>query len=195
MTNDSILAKTSAGQDEIATRARKLSPKMRALLILVDGRRSVQDLMDTTAGFGEVQEVLQGLKELGLVESTGRRAHSAETTNRASAPLATKSVSTVAPRQVEAQVPQVRVRRRSLALARLFLLNAMEQSLRQHDGPVREHLRTATSRAELLRAFELCREIAAEVGVRHIDTIEAQFLEMLPEEHESEGAEQVPHAA
>lgn len=191
MNNDSILAKTAAGQDEIATRARKLSPKMRALLILVDGRRSVQDLMDTTAGFGEVQDVLKGLKELGLVESTGRRAHSAETANRASAPLATKSVSTVAPRQVEAPapvVPQVRVRRRSLALARLFLLNAMEQSLRQHDGPVREHLRTATSRAELLRAFELCREIAAEVGVRHIDTIEAQFLEMLPEEHENEAA-------
>lgn len=191
MNNDSILAKTAAGQDEIATRARKLSPKMRALLILVDGRRSIQDLMDTTAGFGEVQDVLKGLKELGLVESTGRRAHSAETANRASAPLATKSVSTVAPRQVEVPapvIPQVRVRRRSLALARLFLLNAMEQSLRQHDGPVREHLRTATSRAELLRAFELCREIAAEVGVRHIDTIEAQFLEMLPEEHENEAA-------
>jgi hypothetical protein len=164
----------------------------------VDGRRSIQDLVDTTAGFGEVHDVLRSLKELGLVESTGRRAHGAETTNRASAPLATKSVSTVAPRQVEVPVPvipQVRVRRRSLALARLFLLNAMEQSLRQHDGPVREHLRTATSRAELLRAFELCREIAAEMGVKHIATIEAQFMEMLPEEAELEAEGSVQHAA
>ena len=39
-----------------------------------------------------------------------------------------------------------------------------------------------TNRAELLQAFEVCREVAAEVGVIHIATIEDQFLGMLPDE-------------
>ncbi|MBN9698283.1 MAG: hypothetical protein J0L85_21050, partial [Zoogloea sp.] len=72
--------------------------------------------------------------------------------------------------------------RRSLALARLYLLNAMEQSLRHGDQPVRDHLRNATSRAQLVLAFEMCQEIAGELGVRHIDTIGKNFYEMLPDE-------------
>ena len=59
------------------------------------------------------------------------------------------------------------------------MLNAMEQSLRHGDQPVRDHLRNATSRAQLVLAFEMCQEIADELGVRHIDTIGKNFYEML----------------
>ena len=58
------------------------------------------------------------------------------------------------------------------------LLNAMEQSLRHGDQPVRDHLRNATSRAQLVLAFEMCQEIADELGVRHIDTIGKNFYEV-----------------
>ena len=36
--------------------------------------------------------------------------------------------------------------------------------------------------AQLVLAFEMCQEIADELGVRHIDTIGTNFSEMLPDE-------------
>lgn len=173
-----ILAKTAAGVEEIATRARRVHPRVRAVLILVDGRRSVQDLMDATSTLGDAREALSFLREQGLVD-VAVKAHAVrpvEVASRASVPPAERT-----PVPLSNGRPPVQ-RRQSLALARLYLLNAMEQSLRKDDLPVRECLRNATTRAELLHAFELCREIATEVGVRHIGRIEEQFLGMLPEE-------------
>lgn len=180
MDNDWILAKTLAGAEEIATRSRRVPTRLRTVLIIVDGRRSVQHLSESAAALGNIREALAELRALGLVapvESLAHAAQAIEPASRASVPPAARP-------QILAHnrpAPQP-ARRRSLALARLYLLNAMEQSLRQADQPVREHLRTATSRAELLMAFEMCRDIATEMGVAHIDVIEAQFMGMLPEE-------------
>lgn len=176
MNSDWILAKTSAGAEEIATRSRRVPTRLRTVLIIVDGRRSVQHLSESAAALGNIREALAELRDMGLVAPVENIAHSVqavEPASRASVPPAAR------PQGVAHGRP---VRRRSLALARLYLLNAMEQSLRQADQPVRDHLRTATSRAELLMAFEMCRDIAAELGVAHIDTIEEQFMGMLPEE-------------
>ena len=41
---ETVYAKTSQGSDEIATRRHGLSMRVRQLLILIDGRRSVADL-------------------------------------------------------------------------------------------------------------------------------------------------------
>ena len=60
MQKDWIPGKTEAGVEEIATRARRLPPRLRTLLILVDGRRGGRELA-------------------GLVEdiAVGERSHSA----------------------------------------------------------------------------------------------------------------------
>ncbi|MBN9698084.1 MAG: hypothetical protein J0L85_20035 [Zoogloea sp.] len=58
----------------------------------------------------------------------------------------------------------------------------MEKSLRNGDAEIREQLRQATTRDALLEAFEVCRNIAAEVGVAHVTSIETEFMSLLPDE-------------
>lgn len=179
MNSEWVLVKTAAGLAEIANRSRRVPNRLRTVLILVDGRSSVGHLSESAGALGNIREALAELRELGLIaplDGASPPACTAEPASRASVPPAARL-----------QGPLTRPepqpgRRRSLALARLYLLNAMEQSLRGLDMPVRERLRDCTTRADLLDAFELCRQIAAEVGVAHIDTIEAQFLGMLPDE-------------
>ncbi len=180
MGNDWILAKTAVGLEEIETRARRVPPRLRTVLILVDGRRSVADLIDAAAGLGDVRLALETLHGKGFVSRVGNPRPGAAVASRASAQVDARS--RPAPIPVPDPPAHAPRQRRSLALARLYLLNAMEQSLRHGDQPVRDHLRNATSRAQLVLAFEMCQEIAGELGVGHIDTIEKTFYSMLPEE-------------
>jgi hypothetical protein len=60
-----IYAKTANGQHEIDTRARRLTPRARSLLILIDGKRTHGDL---AALVQQLDETLPVLLESGLVE-------------------------------------------------------------------------------------------------------------------------------
>lgn len=62
-----IYSKTADGQHEIETRARRISPRARSTLILVDGKRT-----DTELGklVQQAEETLQALLEQGLIEVT-----------------------------------------------------------------------------------------------------------------------------
>lgn len=64
-----IYRKTVKGQQEIETRALKLNPRLRSLLILVDGRRSDDELVKLMPQAG--QPALQTLLDDGLVEVIG----------------------------------------------------------------------------------------------------------------------------
>ena len=64
-----IYRKTAKGQSEIETRALKLAPRFRSLLILVDGRRSDRELMGLMPQAGE--EALSALAQAGLIETIG----------------------------------------------------------------------------------------------------------------------------
>lgn len=167
MQQDWIPCKTAAGVEEIAIRSRRLPPRLRTLLILVDGRRDGQQLSKLVEDIS-VGEALAELAGLGLITPVPlppqHPPNGMEPASRASGARVAGGG------------------RRSLALARFYLLDAMEQSLRTGDAPVREHLRKATTRAELLEAFEMCRAIAAEVGVAHVASIETRFMGMLPDE-------------
>jgi hypothetical protein len=61
-----IYSKTPDGQNEIETRARKLSPRARSTLILVDGKRSSTELGKLVQ---QADETLQALLEAGLIEA------------------------------------------------------------------------------------------------------------------------------
>ncbi|WP_295993129.1 hypothetical protein [Rugamonas sp.] len=52
VTQTVIYDKTDQGRDEIATRRQHLAPRLRTLLLLVDGRRSEQELLTSVAGLG-----------------------------------------------------------------------------------------------------------------------------------------------
>lgn len=62
-----VFAKTAKGQDEFACRSGALSPRVRRVLILVDGRRTVSELRELVAA-DDLTHTLGALEELGLIE-------------------------------------------------------------------------------------------------------------------------------
>lgn len=68
-----VFAKTAKGQDEIASRSGELSPRVRRVLILVDGRRTVSELRDLVSA-NDLTHTLGTLEELGLIEVKALRA-------------------------------------------------------------------------------------------------------------------------
>lgn len=85
-----VLVKTTTGQQVMKDRSVALSPRQRAAFILVDGRRSREELLRATQASGVTAEDLDHLAKLGLVEEV--------------IPLA----STAAPKPVDTRSPQDR---------------------------------------------------------------------------------------
>ncbi|MCD9029909.1 hypothetical protein LDO26_17090 [Luteimonas sp. BDR2-5] len=67
MRDRDIYAKTVAGRDEIATRARKLPSTLRALLLVVDGQRDAAELLRLGAGLHAPDDGLAQLRDKGLI--------------------------------------------------------------------------------------------------------------------------------
>lgn len=76
-----IYSKTADGQNEIETRARRLSPRARSTLILVDGKRSSVELGKLVQ---QADETLQALLEAGLIEIVASKSAPAKDTVPAS---------------------------------------------------------------------------------------------------------------
>jgi hypothetical protein len=64
-----IFRKTAKGAAEIETRAHRLSPRMRSMLILVDGKRDADDLRQMITQ--QADETLKALAEQGFIEAVG----------------------------------------------------------------------------------------------------------------------------
>jgi hypothetical protein len=64
-----IYRKTAEGQAEIETRVRRLNPRLRSALIMVDGKRTDEDLHKLLAQ--QADETLQALLDQGLIEVVG----------------------------------------------------------------------------------------------------------------------------
>ncbi len=78
--------KTAKGQAEIETRAHRLSPRLRALLIMVDGKRdlaALEALMPQQA-----EAALAELMSQGFIETNGEAAAAASSPTTAPAPAA-----------------------------------------------------------------------------------------------------------
>ncbi|MBL8307835.1 MAG: hypothetical protein JNM33_14150 [Rubrivivax sp.] len=69
-----IYRKTAKGLAEIETRAHRLPPRLRSALILVDGRRDVNDLRPMI--LQQPEETLAALAEQGFIEAVGESAPS-----------------------------------------------------------------------------------------------------------------------
>ena len=64
-----IYRKTAKGHSEIETRAHRLSPRLRSALILIDGRRSDDEVRKLSPQ--QADETLQLLVEQGFIEIIG----------------------------------------------------------------------------------------------------------------------------
>jgi len=69
-----IVTKTESGQRVMKDRSVALSPRQRSALILVDGKRTLQQLIADTGAAGCSKEDLDKLFELGLVEMASSQA-------------------------------------------------------------------------------------------------------------------------
>ncbi len=70
-----IFRKTAKGLAEIDTRAHRLPPRSRSMLILVDGKRDVEDLKALVTV--QAEECLQALSEQGFIEAVGETVRNA----------------------------------------------------------------------------------------------------------------------
>ena len=70
MQDSDIYTKTEAGREEIRTRALKLSMPMRAILLMVDGQRTVADLRGIIAGSKAPADTLDTLLMQGFIAGT-----------------------------------------------------------------------------------------------------------------------------
>jgi hypothetical protein len=204
-----VLERTDIGQAEIATRTLKLPMTARAVLLMVDGKSEVSLLQRKMTGLADGMSILESLLTNGLIR---RRHYSSDSSSRSindhladSAKLAEKTLRQVA--QDSARIsavtqanpapapatpvtvavapsaqPVVGKQRRSLALARMYMLDQMERMFGDRSDAARNLLRTATTREELLLVFADCREILIETtGEERAMRIEFEFLAMLPE--------------
>ncbi|MBI5907250.1 MAG: hypothetical protein Q7S97_14090 [Polaromonas sp.] len=66
-----IYHKTPKGAQAIANRQSGLSPKLRSLLIMVDGKRASPELAALTTAAGDCEQMLSQLAQDGLIEPVG----------------------------------------------------------------------------------------------------------------------------
>ncbi|WP_338844419.1 hypothetical protein V8J88_12275 [Massilia sp. W12] len=68
METNAIFDKSDKGREEIVTRQHRLAPRLRSLLVLVDGRKNAAEILQQVAGLGLNQASLDELYEAGFIE-------------------------------------------------------------------------------------------------------------------------------
>jgi len=82
-----VYRKSAKGTEAIATRQHGLGPKLRSLLILVDGKRGFEELVRLSQILGDTEELLGQLLDQGFIEPVaGTTAAAAPVAAPASAP-------------------------------------------------------------------------------------------------------------
>ena len=149
-----IYHKSARGTEAIATRQHGLSPKLRSMLIMIDGKRSFEELVHVSQMLGNTEELLGQLLDQGFIEP-GASAPTAPT-HVASAPAALAPAAGPALTLVEAQ------RYVSRRLTDLLGPNADELCLRIEGAKNLHDFQVAVARAEgMLRQFKSA-DVAAE---------------------------------
>lgn len=84
-----LIVKTETGQRVIKDRSVALTPRQRSVLIMVDGKRTLEQVLAATAPTGVTREDIDRLLELGLIgDAAPQKTAAAEATARARADAA-----------------------------------------------------------------------------------------------------------
>jgi hypothetical protein len=150
-----VAFKTSSGRAEVVRRAHRLTPLERALLIVADGRQEFA----------------------GLLAALGRAAGGGDI----EAAAALSRLIELGLLDIERPAPVASAGRKSLALARLYLIESVERALRGQTDALKPLLRDATDEAGVRRALLACEKALLDAGAaRQASLIRARCLELLP---------------
>lgn len=191
MIANAIYSKTAKGSEEIASRTYRLPARLRTLLILVDGRLTGEDLVLRAAQLGHGPDAFEQLEREAFIAATNE-AGIAPAPLKSVEPSPAASALSVAPGPdsilslTASAVPQAPSNRpgarRSLALARLYLVEFMGRALGKESDAVKDSLRNATDRASLLAQLDLCVEIINETsGPERAEDLRRKVTELLPD--------------
>lgn len=116
-----VFAKTTLGQEEIQRRGLNLPLLMRRLLVLVDGKRSLEELAAFVPG-QDVQPLIQELLELNCVEAVAQAAPRVERAPAAKAPVAPRE-----PQSLDELPPAAERSAKDVEMARNFMANSIQR--------------------------------------------------------------------
>lgn len=149
LNKQAIYHKTVKGTEAIADRHSGLPPKLRSLLIMVDGKRSYTDLSGMGAILGDCEALLSQLTDDGLIETVGGAAPAA-----------------VAADQSEATTPAALVSV-SLPEAKRFASHLLMDMLGPSSDVLCLKIEAAHNMAEFIAAIKRAREIVREIKGGH----------------------------
>ncbi len=144
-----IYHKTPKGAEAIANRHSGLPPKLRSLLIMVDGKRSYTDLAGVGAVLGDGEALLSQLADDGLIEAAGSAAPAA-----------------VVPDLIEATTPAVLLTV-SLPEAKRFASHLLMDILGPSSDVLCMKIEAAHNMAEFVAAIKRARDIVRDIKGGH----------------------------
>lgn len=161
--------KTAAGRHEIAMRGGALNRSSRALLIMVDGQADGAALAARAGQLGLDAGAVFALLEAGFIQRAD-----AEDSQPAAVALA------------EAPQPAAPNRKRSLAAARMYLMDIAARTFSSAEHPIRQRLVEATDRAAVEDAFDaLLAALREAMSASMVEQVEVAFRGFLPAEDNS----------
>ncbi|MES2977660.1 MAG: hypothetical protein V4731_04495 [Pseudomonadota bacterium] len=170
-TSPIIYRKTAKGLDAMANRQSGLAPRLRSLLLLVDGKRTKAELLVVAEALGGPEQLAR-IEEEGLIEPLVAQASAAQAPSPR--PLASATASVPAP---VAAMP----RAASMAEAQRFTSRLLEDTI----GPAAEalciRLEKARDLTEFIAAVRRAREVVREIkGSAHAEKFIAQIEAQMP---------------
>lgn len=167
-------AKTDLAWSVIRERSAELDAAMRALLIMMDGKRPLMDLVPAIKALSLKIEDVHVLLTRGLVRPCETPAARAAVS---APPPAAQATPVVAPPQAPAPSSN-----RSLAAAKFYALDQLARLLGRGDEALRLAARQVIDHASLMTWLESCRDHIEQVaGPDRAELFAARTLELLPE--------------
>lgn len=182
-------AKTDLAWSAIRTRSIALSAAKRAMLIMMDGKRPLADLMPAiealSLSLSDVHELMAG----GLVSpAAATKARPGKASAGASAPLAAAPVTPPPASQPGAEPAQPRpapgpaAGQRSLAAAKFYALDQIGRLLGRQDEELRLAARHVVDHHSLLAWLDACRQVITEIaGEERAHLLVTRTHELMPE--------------
>lgn len=169
------LEKTETGRQELTGRNGTLDRRSRALLIMVDGQTDSRDLRARCEHLGLGPDTLRQLLQAGFIRLVAAPIHDSATWQLETQPSALP--------------PKQEGQKRSLAAARMYLMEMAERTVGRTGHPIKTRLVEAMDSTSIEKAFQefldIMRGKATPAIVAHI---EERFRNVLPLNNESSGS-------